>query len=71
MKSNTIDEMIAVLEAYRAGEKIQYLRSDGVWEQCVEPPNFNFGSDTYRTKPKEPEVILKGSVLKKFVEVID
>jgi hypothetical protein len=66
----TIDEMIAVLQAAKAGKKIE-VRSNGseIWNPmigtlcnhedwsapCNEPPKFNFGMFDYRVKPEPRE----------------
>lgn len=56
----TIDEMIAVLEAAKAGKQIQ-CKGDGLWSdtcpECGEPHpwKFNFGLYDYRVKPEPRE----------------
>lgn len=50
----TIDEMIAVLEAHKRGEKIEIYISEGSWNQ-IEKPSFNFGENTYRIAKPAPK----------------
>lgn len=50
----TVDQMIEVLTAYKAGKKIQYL-SHGVWID-TDGPGWFFHKFDYRVKP-EPKVI--------------
>lgn len=53
----TTAEMIAVMQAFERGEKIE-RRPDGrsPWVE-VEEPAFNWGTSDYRIKPREPRVI--------------
>lgn len=50
----TVDQMIEVLTAYKAGKKIQFYHVCG-WVDCNNPA-FDFISTKYRVKP-EPRVI--------------
>ena len=53
----TIDEMIAVLEAYKRGEKIEYY-SD-VYEdwKLVENPGWNFGNISFHIAKPAPKKV--------------
>lgn len=54
----TVDQMIEVLTAYKAGKKIQF-RGYGLllWEDCINnEPLWNWTAYDYRVKP-EPKVI--------------
>lgn len=52
----TVDQMIEVLTAYKAGKKIQFYH-DGKWIDCHNNnPAFDFINTGYRVKP-EPKVI--------------
>ena len=49
----TIDEMITVLQAAKAGKQIQCsVQGSNAWFDME--PNWNFGSCDYRPKPPEP-----------------
>ena len=62
---NTIDEMLAVIQAHKDGNQIQYWYSqygnfaeNGTWENCAGSPEFNFGGCIYRVKPTPKKVPL-------------
>jgi hypothetical protein len=46
----SIDEMIAILQAAKAGKKIQWFVNDN-WEDLGEPPWNMFKDCSYRVKP--------------------
>jgi hypothetical protein len=50
----TIDEMVAVLQAYKAGKKIQ-VRSGANWVE-TKSPVWDFFSCTYRIAPEQLEI---------------
>jgi hypothetical protein len=53
-----IDDMIAVLEAAKRGEKIEYRGVEsGIWKLCTEQPVWNFSTNDYRIAPK-PQMTL-------------
>lgn len=52
----TIDEKIAVLEAFKRGETIQFLMPSQGWIDCAGEPLWNFNEYDYRAKPKSREV---------------
>ena len=65
---NTIDEMLAVIQAHKDGNQIQYWYSqygnfaeNGTWENCAGSPEFNFGGCIYRVKPTPKKVPLTAS----------
>ena len=52
----TVDQMIEVLTAYKAGKKIQ-MHWRGKWDDCgPHEPDWDFQQFNYRVKP-EPKVI--------------
>ncbi len=55
MGHNTVDEMIEVLQAFKAGKVIQF-KNGGTWDDLLEP-GWNFHDTKYRVKPKEPREI--------------
>lgn len=54
----TIDEMIEVLEAYKAGKEIQAWCGEG-WKDCP-TPNWVFNAIKYRVKPKKLVTYVNG-----------
>lgn len=54
----TVDQMIEVLNAYKAGKKIQFRQYGSLlWEDCINnEPRWNWTYYDYRVKP-EPKVI--------------
>lgn len=69
MKSrNTIDEILAVVQAVKDGKQVQYwytqygnFAESGSWQDCVNPPVLNFESTIYRVKPVPKKVPLAQS----------
>ncbi len=62
---NTIDEILAVVQAVKDGKQVQYwhaqcgLRAEsGSWQDCVNPPLLNFADCIYRVKPTPKKVPL-------------
>ena len=54
---NNIDEMIAVLEAFKRGEKIEcFTRIHNDWRP-VDEPSWNFGNINYRIAPTKPKKV--------------
>ena len=54
---NNIDEMIAVLEAYKRGEKIEcFTRIHNDWRP-VDEPSWNFGNVNYRIAKPAPKKV--------------
>jgi hypothetical protein len=54
---NTLDEMIAVIQAYKDGKTIQFRYGKGEnWAICTLQHLFNFSDFVYRIKP-EPRVV--------------
>jgi hypothetical protein len=53
----TLDDMIAVLEAAKRGEKIEY-KVNGMWCPC-DHPVFNFYSNEYRIAPKKEMTLVE------------
>lgn len=50
----THDEMIAIIQAHKAGKKIQYAeKGTEVWIPCVNEPAWNFYCRDYRVDPVE------------------
>jgi len=65
---NTIDEILAVVQAVKDGKQIQYWHSqyghradDGSWQDCVNTPALNFADNIYRVKPEVKKVPLAQS----------
>ena len=58
----TIDEMIAVLQAYKAGRQIQlmFANEPDAWTDC-KGPQFDFSTFAYRVKPEPREFWLEPS----------
>lgn len=53
----TIDEIIAVLEAYKRGEKLEYSWDDGEsWRECG-IPSWGFANCKYRIAPDKPKKV--------------
>ena len=60
----THDEMIAVIQAYKRGERIEFKHKsipDDEWTSVYEPL-FNFTQFDYRVKPAERKVTLKQTI---------
>jgi hypothetical protein len=62
---NTIDEVLAVVQAVKNGKQVQYWHSqygnfaeDGSWQDCVSRPILNFADCIYRVKPMPKKVPL-------------
>lgn len=54
---NTIDEAIAILQAFKEGKTIEFLNAYGEWVIPYDgPPAFNFSSVKYRIKPEPVKV---------------
>ena len=73
----TVDEMIEILMAYKAGKKIQYQSPDRVWIDCSGAP-FPLGQTRdpkYRVKPEPRSVWVNehpgGSVVHLSKEMAD
>lgn len=55
MMQNTIDDAIAILQAFKEGRTIEYLNSNGEWA-VTENPAFNFHYFRYRIKPEKVKI---------------
>ena len=54
---NNIDEMIAVLEAFKRGEKLEYyIEADDLWVP-TNLPLFNFAAKKYRIAKPAPKKV--------------
>lgn len=53
----TIDEMVAVMVAFKCGQKIQLTSDSRTQWIDVESPNWNWSLYDYRIKPREPRRI--------------
>ena len=49
----TVEEQIAVMQAFVRGEQIQILSGGGEWVD-VSDPSFNWASINYRVRPAKP-----------------
>jgi len=70
----THDEMIAVIQQYKNGGKVEYkTHGDDRWREVIVNPLWNFADHDYRIKP-EPMVIfaevsyITGQVLRASIE---
>ena len=54
---NTIDEAIAILQAFKDGKIIEYQNTKGEWAVTANP-GFNFHYCKYRIKPEKVKVYI-------------
>lgn len=53
----TIEEMIEVMSAHKAGMVVQYRKPGSHWADCQLGPAWNWAEFDYRIKPREPRRI--------------
>ena len=60
----TVDEMIAVLQGWKAGKAIEYRFSSlREWTSSCEEPVWNFATRQYRVKPEAREFWICGDLV--------
>jgi hypothetical protein len=65
----THDEMIAVIQAHKEGEKIQYsIKGRNVWNDLTAGPLWDFHASDYRVKKEPKELwVVKTSHMTRFL----
>lgn len=53
----TIQEQIAVMQAFADGKQVQFSFRENKWEDIISQPCWNWSENDYRIKPREPRRI--------------